>query len=218
MADVIGIVKYRRSNLWTAGKISLNTSLLSMASHIVGIEYLIAIHGITYCVYWTPHCYPWHHILWVLNTSLLSMASHIVCIEHLIAIHDITYCVYWTPHYYPWYHIVCIEVTLLTSGEACLIISWRSGSCVFNSDINHLWSMTLQFFSIHFGNPPYLLPWLVLAPLIQQMEYLWFEIDVGVHQIIGHKLHSTFFSNILSLKKNGEVHFQCRVAEDAFYF
>ena len=38
VADVIGIVKYRRSNLWTAGKISLNSSLLSMTSHIVCIE------------------------------------------------------------------------------------------------------------------------------------------------------------------------------------
>ena len=55
------------------------------------------------------------------------------------------------------------------------------------------------------------------------MESFSFEIDVGVHQITGHqitghKVHSTFFSNIILPKKNGEVHFQCRVAEVAFYF
>ena len=78
----------------------------------------------------------------------------------------------------------------------------KNGSSVFHSDTSKSsLKHDSNFFFIHFGNPLYLLPWLVLAPLIQQMESLWFEIDVGVHQITGHKLHSTFFDIIiLSLK------------------
>ena len=141
VADVIGIVKYRRSNLWTAGKISLNTSLLSMASHIVGIEHLIAIHGITYCVYWTPHCYPWHHILCVLNTSLLSMTSHIVCIEHLIAIHGITYCVYWSDTSYVWWGLLD---NFMKKWQLCVQFRHKS-SLKHDSPIffNSLWKSTL---------------------------------------------------------------------------